>query len=95
MGHPDENAEGYTNSSVLAHVENLRASPPGALLLVHGMADDNVLFQNSVLLIDALQRARIPFDMMAYPGAKHGIWGKATRIHLFDMILAHFRRHLG
>ena len=73
----------------------MRATCAGKLLLVHGMADDNVLFQNSVLLMDALQRARIPFEMMAYPGKKHGIRGKATRIHLFEMILAHFRRHLG
>jgi dipeptidyl-peptidase-4 len=90
MGHPKGNAKGYAQSSVLTHVQNLH----GKLLLVHGMADDNVLFQNSVLLMDALQRARIPFDLMAYPGKKHGIQGKATRIHLFEMILAHFRRHL-
>jgi dipeptidyl-peptidase-4 len=90
MGHPDANADGYRRSSVLTHAENLR----GKLLLVHGMADDNVLFQHSVLLMDVLQRARIPFDMMAYPGKKHGIVGKPVRIHLFEMILAHFRRHL-
>ena len=76
--------------SVLTHAAELR----GKVLLVHGMADDNVLFQNSVLLMDALQQARLPFDMMAYPGKKHGIRGQATRIHLFEMILAHFRRHL-
>lgn len=90
MGTPQGNAEGYQESSALTHVERLR----GKLLLVHGMADDNVLFQNSVLLMDALQQARIPFDMMAYPGKKHGIQGKAARVHLFEMILAHFRRHL-
>jgi dipeptidyl-peptidase-4 len=53
-----------------------------------------VLFQNSVLLMDALQRARIPFEMMTYPGKKHGIRSKAVRIHLFEMILAHLRRYL-
>jgi dipeptidyl-peptidase-4 len=90
MGHPDENADGYAQSSVLTHAGNLR----GKLLLVHGMADDNVLFQNSVLLMEALQKARIPFEMMAYPGKKHGINGKPVRIHLYDMILAHFARYL-
>jgi dipeptidyl-peptidase-4 len=90
MGDPEENASGYTQSSVLTHAENLR----GKLLLVHGMADDNVLYQHSVLLIDALQQARIPFEMMAYPGKKHGIMGKTVRIHLFEMMLAHFRRNL-
>jgi dipeptidyl-peptidase-4 len=58
------------------------------------MADDNVLFQNSVLLMDALQRARVPFEMMAYPGRKHGIQGKAVRIHLFEMILRFLERSL-
>jgi dipeptidyl-peptidase-4 len=76
---------------VLTHIGKLR----GNLLLVHGMADDNVLFQNSVLLMDALQRARIPFEMMAYPGKKHGIRGKPVRVHLFEMILAHLQRFLG
>jgi dipeptidyl-peptidase-4 len=90
MGHPEENAEGYKQGSVLTHVGNLR----GKLLLVHGMADDNVLFQNSVMLMDALQQARIPFEMMTYPGKKHGIRGKPVRIHLFEMILEHFRRYL-
>ena len=90
MGHPQKNTEGYEDSSVLKHVENLS----GKLLLVHGMADDNVLFQHSVLLMDALQKASIPFEMMAYPGKKHGISGKPTRIHLFEMILNHFRRWL-
>jgi dipeptidyl-peptidase-4 len=45
--------------------------------------------------MDALQQARIPFDMMAYPGKKHGIRGKAVRTHLFEMILAHFQRYMG
>jgi dipeptidyl-peptidase-4 len=90
MGHPDENEAGYRESSVLTHIGNVQ----GNLLLVHGMADDNVLFQNSVLLMDALQKASIPFEMMAYPGKKHGIRGKAARIHLFQMILEFLHRHL-
>jgi len=50
----------------------------------------NVLFQNSVLAMEALQKAGTPFEMMAYPGKKHGIQGKAVRTHLFEMILAFF-----
>jgi dipeptidyl-peptidase-4 len=90
MGHPEENAGGYERSKVLTFAKQLQ----GKLLLVHGMADDNVLFQHSVLLVDALQKASIPFEMMAYPGKKHGINGKPARIHLFNMIVAHLRRHL-
>jgi dipeptidyl-peptidase-4 len=87
MGHPGRNADGYAQSSVLAHACDLE----GRLLLVHGMADDNVLFQHSVLLMETLQKAGIPFEMMAYPGKKHGIDGKPARVHLFEMILAHLR----
>ncbi|HUT19870.1 MAG TPA: S9 family peptidase, partial [Anaerolineae bacterium] len=90
MGHPEQNSEGYERSKVLTYAEQLQ----GKLLLVHGMADDNVLFQHSVLLMDALQQASIPFEMMAYPGKKHGINGKPARIHLFNIIVAHLRRHL-
>jgi len=90
MGHPEANEQGYADSSVMTYADQLR----GKLLLVHGMADDNVLFQNSVLLMDALQKASIPFEMMAYPGKRHGIAGKPVRIHLFEMILAHFKRYL-
>jgi dipeptidyl-peptidase-4 len=94
MGHPEENEAGYAESAVLTHVEGLRGSQPGSLLLVHGMADDNVHFQHSVLLMEAMQQARIPFEMMAYPGRKHGIRGKAVRVHLFERIPAHLKRHL-
>ena len=94
MGHPAENEDGYRESSVLTHIEGLRAASRGKLLLVHRMADDNVLFQNSVLLMETLQKARIPFEMMAYPGKKHGIRGKAVRTHLFEMILGFLKRSL-
>jgi len=90
MGYPEEDSEGYERSKVVTYAEQLQ----GKLLLVHGMADDNVLFQHSVLLMDALQQASIPFEMMVYPGKKHGINGKPARIHLFNIIVAHLRRHL-
>ena len=50
--------------------------------------------QTGVLLMEALQRARLPFEMMAYPGKKHGIRGRSARVHLFEMILAHLERYL-
>src|SRR5207249_79921 len=69
LGRPQDNPEGYRRSGVFAHLDGLR-SP---LLLVHGMADDNVLFTNSTRLIDALTTGGVMFDLMTYPGAKHGI----------------------
>jgi dipeptidyl-peptidase-4 len=74
MDHPASNPDGYRRSSVFTHLEGLDAR----LLLIHGMADDNVLFSNSTQLMSALQERGTPFDLMTYPGAKHGLRGKAA-----------------
>ncbi len=71
MNLPAANEAGYTEGRVLTHVDGL-TSP---LLLVHGMADDNVLFTNSTSLMSALQKRGQPFELMTYPGAKHGLSG--------------------
>ena len=69
MGTPQENAAGYAASSVVAHADKLR----GPLLIMHGMADDNVLFTHSTTLFKKLQELNKPFDIMTYPGSKHGL----------------------
>ncbi|MDB6046916.1 MAG: family peptidase [Gammaproteobacteria bacterium] len=69
MGTPQENAAGYAASSVLEHADKLR----GSLLIMHGMADDNVLFTHSTTLFKKLQDLNKPFDIMTYPGSKHGL----------------------
>jgi dipeptidyl-peptidase-4 len=56
------------------------------LLLVHGMADDNVVFENSTVLMGTLQAASRPFEMMVYPGATHGVSGEARQLHLWRTI---------
>ncbi|PJJ96723.1 S9 family peptidase [Lysobacteraceae bacterium NML91-0213] len=76
---PAHNRDGYREASVFTHAGNIR---PGALLLVHGMADDNVLFSNSTQLMGQLQQAGIPFELMTYPGAKHGLRG-ADALHRY------------
>ena len=68
-GSPPDNAAGYEASSVLPYAKDLR----GKLLVIHGMADDNVLFLNSTKLFRRLQDLGKPFDIMVYPGAKHGL----------------------
>ena len=90
MGTPKENAAGYTDSSVYAHLDGLK-SP---LLLMHGMADDNVLFTNTTRMIDALVQRNVQFELMTYPGAKHGISGRAPQRHVFGNIEAFFKKHL-
>lgn len=87
---PQDNPEGYRQSAVFAHLDGLK-SP---LLLVHGMADDNVLFTNSTRLIDDLSNRGILFELMTYPGAKHGIAGPAKQQHVYKTIAAFLARHL-
>ena len=90
MGHPADPGDAYTRSSVFPYVENLSAP----LLLVHGMADDNVFFDHTVTLISALQDRRVVFELMTYPGKRHRIAGEDTRAHLWTTVLAFFDRHL-
>lgn len=90
LGDPQTHAEAYARSSVFPYIDGLQ-SP---LLLVHGMADDNVLFTHSTLLMKALQDKNKSFELMTYPGARHGIAGAKARTHLYSLILDFFNRHL-
>jgi dipeptidyl-peptidase-4 len=71
MDRPESNPDGYRNGAVFEHLDGLK-SP---LLLVHGMADDNVLFTHTTRLMSALQSRGIGFELMTYPGAKHSLSG--------------------
>ena len=77
LGLPAENADGYEQSSVFPYLPGIE----GALLLIHGMADDNVFFTNSTKLMQALQQANIPFESMTYPGETHFISNRGARLH--------------
>lgn len=90
MGNPSEGGDDYLASSVFPYLENLE----DPLLLYHGMADDNVLFTNSTRLMKALQDSGKRFDLMTYPGKKHSIRGKETRVHLYTTIAEFLDRHL-
>ncbi|MNY53638.1 Prolyl tripeptidyl peptidase precursor [compost metagenome] len=85
MDTPQENPEGYKNGSVLTHVDKYK----GLLRIMHGDMDDNVHMQNTIQLIDKLQNANKHFELMIYPGGRHG-WGgvktphdKAERIRFY------------
>jgi dipeptidyl-peptidase-4 len=90
VGQPGENAAGYAASSVFPYLGGL-TSP---LLLMHGMADDNVLFTNSTRLVDALVKRGVLFDLMTYPGAKHSPPGSGIQLHVHRTMAAFFERHL-
>jgi dipeptidyl-peptidase-4 len=88
---PADNPSGYENSSVFPYAQDLR----GKLLLLHGMADDNVLFLHSMKLFRRLQDLGKPFDVMVYPGAKHGLIRQHDGRHAYRTILGFFAENLG
>jgi dipeptidyl-peptidase-4 len=90
MNLPAANVDGYREASVFTHVAGIK---PDALLLIHGMADDNVLFSNSTKLMSTLQKRATPFELMTYPGAKHGLHG-ADLLHRYRLTEAFFARCL-
>lgn len=91
LGMPDAGkAAAYANANLPARAGLLRKP----LLLVHGTADDNVLFENSLRLVTALQNAGKIFDLQVYPGKAHGIAGRETRLHLYRTMDAFFARTL-
>ena len=86
-----ENKAGYDHGSPLSYVDGMR----GNLLLVHGGGDDNVHYQNSEMLINALVAAGKPFEMMEYPNRTHCICqGKNTTLHLFSLMTRYLDEHL-
>jgi dipeptidyl-peptidase 4 len=81
MRTPKENPDGYESNSPINHAEKLT----GKLLLIHGMADDNVHTQNSYDFITALVASDKQFEMQLYPNSNHGIYtGKNTTFHLYQ-----------
>jgi dipeptidyl-peptidase-4 len=89
MGLPKENAKGYDDSIVSA-----AANLHGSLLLVHGTSDDNVHFQNTIQMTDALIKAGKQFRLMMYPNKTHGISGPDARKQLFHMMEDFWNREL-
>ncbi len=82
MRTPQENAEGYNLGAPLSLAEGLSAD----LLLVHGLADDNVHPQNTLKMVYALEAAGKQFDMRLYPGQRHGIRGRTLTVNLYEMM---------
>jgi dipeptidyl-peptidase-4 len=91
MGLPQQNVDGYRRGSPITYASRLR----GDLLLVHGSGDDNVHFQNSEALINALVAANKPFTMMEYPGRTHCICeGDGTTTHLYALLTRYLNEHM-
>lgn len=90
MGKPQENKKAYARANVLNYTDQLK----GKVLIMHGMADDNVLFTNSTLLFQKLQQSGKVYESVTYPGAKHGMSGMANQKHVYATVVDFFERHL-
>jgi dipeptidyl-peptidase-4 len=81
MGLPQENVDGYRRGSVVAKAADLSAK----LMIVHNFGDDNVHFQNTLQMADALERAGKQFELMVYPQKAHGVTGPVRKQMLEGM----------
>jgi dipeptidyl-peptidase-4 len=91
LGLPQDEAAAYAAASPITFADGLK----GDLLLVHGSGDDNVHFQNSEALINALVAADKPFTMMDYPGRSHCICeGRGTSRHVYSLLWSYLHEHL-
>jgi dipeptidyl-peptidase-4 len=91
VGLPQENPEGYRNGSPVTFAHQLK----GDLLVVHGSGDDNVHYQNTEALVNALVTANKPFTMMSYPNRTHCICeGQGTSLHLYSLLTRYLSERL-
>jgi dipeptidyl-peptidase-4 len=91
VGLPQENPDGYRLGSPVTFASQLK----GDLLVVHGSGDDNVHYQNTEALVNALVKANKPFQMMSYPNRTHCICeGEGTSLHLYSLLTRYLQEHL-
>jgi dipeptidyl-peptidase-4 len=91
MRTPQENAKGYDENAPLNYVDKIK----GKFLIIHGTGDDNVHFQNSVLMAEAMIQKNIDFESAYYPNKAHGIVGGNSTMHIYrkmtDWLLENLR----
>ena len=90
MRTPQENPQGYDEVNPIARASQLH----GALLVCHGLADDNVHYQNTAEYVEALVQADKDFRQLVYTNRNHSIFGGNTRNHLFRQAISHFNAEL-
>jgi dipeptidyl-peptidase-4 len=90
MGTPEDNPDGYARSSVMTHAAGIR----GALMLVHGLIDENVHFRHTARLLNALVRARIPSELVLFPDERHVPRAEADRVFMEQRVVAFLAEHV-
>lgn len=91
LGMPQDTPSAYPAADVVDGAVGIT----DPLLLIHGMSDDNVVFDNMTALIARMQGAAVPFDLMVYPGQTHRVAGPKISVHLWRTIEAFLARHGG
>ncbi len=89
MGTPQADAAAYEAASAIPNATKI-VDP---LLLIHGMADDNVVFENATEIISAMQEANVPFEMMLYPGYTHRVSGEQISPHRYNTVFRFLEHH--
>lgn len=89
MDTPQDNPEGYKNGSILSYVDQYK----GTLRIMHGDLDDNVHMQNTIQLVDALTDRSVPFELMIYPGSRHG-FGRSKQAYDFKERVRFYYQYL-
>lgn len=89
LGRPQDKPSAYPSSGAVEPAVAIK----DPLLLIHGMSDDNVVFDNSTALMARMQEAAVPFEMMVYPGQTHRVGGPGVSVHLWRTIENFLERH--
>ncbi|WP_022683199.1 alpha/beta fold hydrolase [Sphingobium bisphenolivorans] len=89
LGQPQDKPSAYPASRALDEADRVK----DPLLLIHGMSDDNVVFDNSTALMARMQTSGVPFEMMVYPGQTHRVGGPGISVHLWRTIEDFLQRH--
>jgi dipeptidyl-peptidase-4 len=87
---PQENPEGYDDNSPINFVKDIK----GKYMIIHGLADDNVHFQNAAEMVMELVNNNIPFDSGYYPNKSHSISGGKTSLHLYTKMTNYIKDNL-
>ena len=90
MRTPQENPDGYDKNSPIHFVEDLK----GKLLIAHGTGDDNVHFQNSLVLINQLIKKNKNYDLLVYPNRQHAIYKDNAHFHLYMEMTKYIEENL-
>jgi dipeptidyl aminopeptidase/acylaminoacyl peptidase len=91
LGNPNENKDAYKKSDPISYADKLQ----GSLLMIHGIHDDNVLFQDFAQLTAKLLEAGKHVDMMVYPEMSHGPSSDENMVHVSETICWYFWKHFG